>query len=520
MSRLPPLHSFAEIPQPSGALLSALRRATGVEAISISPQDRVAASRDMWPKGILLRRKGLMPRPPDAVLYPKDTEEVSRILRFASERSIPVVPVGGRSGVLGALVPMRPHGLALDTRRLSQIHPPDRERLEVTAGAGAIGLDLERMLRSEGFTLGHAPASISGSTVGGWIATRSAGQHSSRYGKIEDMVVEAECVLGTGEVVRPSRPVPGTDWLEIFAGSEGSLAVITEATFRIWPAPEIAIGSAWRFPDLEHGVQALREIFQAGYRPSVARLYDPLDSFLALWPSGESEVPTPPPGMRELQPREARPAPLRMLWNLALRQPGILNRLAGVRRSVLLVLLHEGERWEAEAEARAVAEVCARCEGRDLGEGPAQRWLRRRWDVSRNFPLVFELGGWVDTLEVAIGWSGVLRLYQAVRQAVSPHAFCMAHLSHAYPDGCSIYFTFLGAAEDVDLGIEQYDATWAAALAAARKEGATISHHHGVGLQKAEALAEELGEKGVEVLRALLRACDPVGVLSPEKWKT
>jgi len=520
MSRLPPLHPFAEIPQPSGALLSDLRRTTGVEAISISPRDRVEAARDMWPKGILWRRKGLMPRPPEAVVYPKDTEEVSRILRFASERAIPVVPVGGRSGVLGALVPMRPNTLALDTRRLSQIHAPDRERMEAAAGAGVVGLDFERMLRAEGFTLGHAPASIGGSTVGGWIATRSAGQNSSRYGKIEDMVVEAECVLGTGEVVRPSRPVPGTDWLEVFAGSEGSLAVITEATFRIWPLPEASIGAARRFPDLEHGVQALREIFQAGYRPSVARLYDPLDSMLALRPSRESGAPAPPPGMRELEPREARPAPLRMLWNLAMRQPQALNRLARLRRSVLLVLLHEGERWEAKAEARAIAEICRRNEGRDLGEGPADRWLRHRWDVSRNFPLVFELGGWVDTLEVAIGWSGVVRLHEAVRAAVSPHAFCMAHLSHAYPDGCSIYFTLLGAAEDVDRGIEQYDAAWAAALAAARKEGATISHHHGVGLQKAEALAEELGEKGVEVLRALQRACDPVGILSPGKWKT
>lgn len=519
MSREPTLHSFTELPEPSGALIADLRRVVGIEAISVSPQDRVEAGRDMWPKGFLWRRKGLMPTPPEAVLYPRDTEEVSRLLRFASERAISVVPVGARSGVLGALVPMRPGTLALDTRRLAHVYPPDRDRYEATVGAGVIGLDFERMLRSEGFTLGHAPASLGGSTIGGWIATRSAGQHSSRYGKIEDMVVEAECVLGTGEVVHPARPTPGTDWLEIFAGSEGTLAVVTQATFRLWPAPDVSIFGARRFPDLAHGVGALREILQAGYRPSVLRLYDPFDSFLSLRSTGEVQDGRPP-AMRDLVPREPRPVPLRLLWNLALQKPWVLNRLVGLRRSVLLVLVHEGEEWEARAEARAVGAICDRHEGEDLGEEPAARWMQHRWEVSRSFPTVFELGGWVDTLELAIGWSGVVRLYEAIRKAVSPHAFCMAHLSHAYPDGCSLYFTFLGAAEDVDRGLRQYDAAWEAALRAARREGATISHHHGVGLQKAAGLAEEVGERGLEVLRALDRTCDPVGILNPGKWET
>lgn len=522
MNREPSLQPLAELPAPSASLLADLRRILGMEAISISPQDRLDAGRDMWPKSFLWRRKGLVPRPPEAVLYPASAEEAARIMRFASQRDVPLIPVGARSGVLGALVPLQEGSLAIDTRRLAFLREPDRERQEATVGAGVIGLEFERMLRGRGLTLGHAPASIGGSTVGGWLATRSAGQHSSRYGKIEDMVVEMECVLGTGEIVHPALPTPGTNWLEIFAGSEGALGLITQATFRLWKAPEVSLCGARRFPGLEQAIAAMREILQAGYRPSVMRLYDPFDSLLSFPPFGEAIAERKegnPPSIRELLPREPRAAPLRMLWNLALARPQTLNRLSQLRRSTLLLLVHEGEAWEAETEAREVGAICERYEGKDLGEGPGKRWMQRRWDVSRQFPLVFEMGGWVDTLELAIGWGGVKRLYDGVRRALSPHAFSMAHFSHAYPDGCSIYFTFLGAAEDPDRGLRQYDAAWEAALQAARWEGATISHHHGVGLQKAGWLGEELGERGLDLLQALKRACDPAGILNPGKFE-
>lgn len=520
MSRDPSLQPFAELPPPSGALLSDLGRILGPEAISVSPQDRLEASRDMWPKAILWRRKGLFPPAPEAVLYPAHAEEAARIFRFASERGIPVIPVGARSGVLGAVVAFQNGALAVDARRLADLHPPDRERMEATVGAGVIGLEFETMLHGEGYTLGHAPASIGGSSIGGWIATRSAGQHSSRYGKIEDMVVELECVLGTGEIVHPARPTPGTDWLELFAGSEGSLGLITRASFRLWPLPDVSLFGARRFPHLESALEAMREILQSGHRPSVMRLYDPIDSLLSFPPWSEAGgEERRPPTMRELVPSSPRAAPLRRLWNLALGDPRTLNGLARLRRSAVLLLVHEGESWEAEVEARAVAAICERFGGKDLGARPGERWMQRRWEVSRHFPTIFEMGGWVDTLELAIGWGGVKRLYDAVRKAVAPHAFCMAHFSHAYPDGCSLYFTFLGAAENPDRGLRQYDATWEAALSAARGEGATMSHHHGVGLQKGAWLEEELGEEGVGVLRALKRACDPAGILNPGKFE-
>lgn len=508
------LYPPEDLPVPEAGLVSDLGRIVGIEAIAADLERRIEASTDMWPKGFLWRRQGLLPRPVDAVLYPGDAEEIARIVRFAGERGVGLVPVGARSGVCGGLIPSGERTLAVDLRRLRGIGRADGDRLRITAEAGVLGTELEGSLREEGFTLGHFPSSIGCSSVGGWIATRSAGQSSSRYGKIEDMVVALECVLGTGAIVRPSRPARGIDWVEIFAGSEGTLGFIASATLRIWPAPDAVLPRARRFPSLRLGLGAMREILRAGLRPSVMRLYDPFDSLVSLRGRREERGP---PGLEELRPGETRPLPLRGLWERALSRPRAWNLLAGLPPSCLLILVHEGEGWEAEAEAREAAAICERWGGSDSGEEPARRWMARRWDVSRKLPRVYEAGAWTDTMEVAIGWGGIERLHRAVRRAVAPHAFVMAHFSHAYPDGCSIYFTFLGAAQDPGEGISSYETTWEAALAAARREGATLSHHHGVGLLKAPWLEGEIGARGIGLLGALRRLCDPAGVCNPGK---
>lgn len=515
--RPPSLFPVDELPEPPSSLVAELEALVGPESVSVDPEARTAASSDMWTKVELWRRKGLTPLPPDVVLYPADTEAVARILRFASERRLPVVPVGARSGVCGGILPTRRETLAIDARRLVRMGRDPDDPLVVTAGAGLLGVELENRLREDGFTLGHYPASIGLSTVGGWVATRSGGQSSSRYGKIEDMIVALECVLGTGDVVCPRRPAQGVDWIELFAGSEGTLGFVTEATLRIWPLPDATVPQAFRFSSVGAGLEALRRIFRKGLRPAVARLYDPLDSLLGSGGDEEVDVPKPPPRRWELLPEEARPLPLRLLWNAVVSRPRALNLLAKLPPACSLVLVHQGESWEAEAEAREAASICEALGGKDLGGGPAQRWLSKRWDVSRQRGLVFELGGWVDTMEIAIGWGGVERAYHAVRRAVAAHAVVTTHFSHAYPDGCSLYFTFLGAAEDVDRGLARYDATWAAALNAARRQGATITHHHGVGLLKGPWLRGELGDQGEAVLTALRAACDPRGILNPGK---
>lgn len=518
-------------PAPASArrLARELARRLGEGSVSTSSGELSAVSRDCWPKTMLWQRQGLAPKPPDVVVWPRNVEQVAEVLAFAREQGLAVTPYGAGSGVCGGAMPLR-GGIVLDLKRLDRIRRIDREELVVDAEAGVLGLPLEQRLGAEGLTIGHFPSSIMVSTVGGWIAARGAGQCSARYGKVEDMVQGLTAVLGTGEVVRPSRPTAGQDLLELLAGSEGTLGVITDATLRLWPAPELQVPRGYRFPTMASALGAMRAAFRAGLRPSVLRLYDPFDTMIAMrgHSSGEAKSPVRPGpagrrgsgGLREAATAVAAKrfgALKRSALELALSRPRGLNLAASALDACLLVVVHEGARGVVELEAERMRGICAAGAGRDLGEAPGLHWLKKRYAVSFKMPAMFAAGGWVDTCEVATSWGKVEALYQAVREAVSPHAFVMAHFSHAYPDGCSIYFSLAGAAGDVKRGLASYDAAWTAALDAADRAGATLTHHHGVGLLKAPWLSRELGEGGRELLRAAKRACDPAGILNPGK---
>jgi len=538
--RAPPLTRREAPPPADEALARDFAAIVGAEGVSVDPVDRLNAARDMWPKGFLWERQGLFPAPPDAVLRPASVEAIAAVVRFASERGVPVTPYGAGSGVCGGAIPLN-GGVTLRLDRLDAIGEIDPDALEVEAQAGVLGVRLEEALRAKGLTLGHFPSSIGCSSVGGWIAARSAGQSSSRYGKIEDMVRSMRCVLGTGEVAELRRPAEGIDRMELMLGSEGTLGVVVEARFRLWRAPESVVPRGFRFPSLGAGLDAAEAMFRAGLRPSVVRLYDPLSTEVALGSLGASPGHTRPPGLEDLRPRfrsrgealadaiaggpgvarriaaEALRSAAAAARNLALSRSEWIGRGISLLRRSLLVLVHEGAAGEAEAEAAEGRAICRVHGGIDLGEGPGAKWLRDRWAVSYGLPRIFQSSGWVDTFEVAAPWGKVLAIYDAVRAAVAPHALAMAHFSHAYADGCSLYFTFTGAARTPEEGLAGYDGAWRAALDAALKEGATISHHHGVGLLKSPWLREELGEGGLELLRRVKREWDPREILNPGK---
>ncbi len=514
-------------PAPAAArrLARDLSRLLGEDAVSTRAGDLSAASRDMWPKALLWQLQGLAPKPPQVVAWPKSVEQVQELVRFAAEKGVPLTPYGAGSGVCGGAIPLG-GGIVLDLKRLDRIRRVDREELLVDAEAGVLGLPLEQRLEHHGLTLGHFPSSIMISTVGGWLAARSAGQCSARYGKIEDMVQSMTVVLGTGEVVRPARPAAGPDLCELFCGSEGTLGVITDATLRLWPAPEVQLPRGYRFPSLRAALEAMRHAFRAGLRPSVLRLYDPFDTMIAMRGHDRAEeherVPAgaAPPGLRGRVLAAARRRAGRLqgfATRAALGRPRALNRVASALEACLLVVVHEGPRALAELEAERFRGIAAASAGRDLGEGPGRHWLKKRYAVSYKMPPMFDAGGWVDTFEVATTWGKVEALYEDVRRAIAPHAFVMAHFSHAYADGCSIYFSFAGSADGGRRGIAGYDAAWGAAMEAADRAGATITHHHGVGILKASYMARELGEGGMKLLRAAKAACDPAGILNPGK---
>jgi alkyldihydroxyacetonephosphate synthase len=482
--------------------------------------DRVAYARDLWPRHHLAVRAGQpAEHRPGAIAWPASTEDVAALVRWARGHGVALVPFGAGSGVCAGVLP-REDVVVVDLKRLTGIRSLDARAPLVEVEAGHMGVPLEQSLGRAGFTLGHFPSSLLCSTVGGWIAARSAGQCSGAYGKIEDMVVSLECVTGAGDVVTLRRHTDAPDLVPLVVGSEGTLAIVTSATLRLHPAPRSRSFGGWSFRTTRHGWEALRAIFQAGLRPAIARLYDPFDAMLARQSGSEMSAPGdghPPPGRGATAMRAL------------LQHPGALNKLlrsdlfAHAVGGAMLILVFEAEDATiAEPclqRARAIAESMG---GSWLGDAPARGWLARRYSVSYRQAPMFAKGMFVDTMEVAARWSKIEDLYEGVRQALGPNVFVMAHLSHAYPDGCCIYFSFVGSADSKlapavgwDAACEAtYDRAWRDALAAASEAEGTLAHHHGVGRSKAPRLHAELGA-GVDVVRAMMRAFDPAGILNP-----
>ncbi len=477
--------------------------------------DRVAYGRDLWPRHHLGVRSGRLPAGPAAIVWPRSTEEVAEVVAWARKRSVALVPFGAGSGVCAGVLPSS-DAVVVDLKRMARWRRFDRGAPLLDVESGHMGLPLEERLNREGFTLGHFPSSILCSTVGGWVAARSAGQASGYYGKIEDMVVALECVTGRGDVVTLRQRATGPSLLPLVIGSEGTLGIITSVTLRLHPAPAARAFAAWSFDSTREGWQAMRALFQRGLRPAIARLYDPFDAMLAKQGSAKRRTHTGPhaPG--------AGSAVLRTM----LRNPAALNALLATRSftraagGAMLVVIFDGAGDDAEANAERARAIVEPMGARYEGEGPAQKWLAHRYSVSYRQAPAIAAGLFIDTMEVAAPWAKLGELYEGVLRAVGPHAFIMAHFSHAYPDGCCIYFSFAGSASPDggpwDAACEQtYDQTWRRALDAVLAAGGTIAHHHGVGRSKAPRMDRELGSGGIAVARAVKRAFDPDGILNP-----
>ncbi len=564
----------AVAPEATASLLFELRSVLGPHRVSTRADDRAVYARDMWTRGLLAIAAQQPPgQTPEVIVWPETAAEVQAIVRIARRHGVPLVPFGAGSGVTGAAVPAA-GGLVLDLKRMRALHI-DAERRLITCEPGILGSHLEDRLGRRGLTLGHFPSSIMCSTVGGWLATRGAGQMSTKYGKVEDMVQSIEVVTGTGEHLRiDSGEAGGPDLLQLFIGSEGTLGIITRATFVARPVPAARRLRGYWFPDVASGCGAIRHLLQLGLRPAVVRLYDELDTLMSgagrhrtphakrprelegaanfLLQQLGSRVgkldlgsPNHPPLELEdllklLKPdaQRARSRLERWLVQAVLSQAQPLNRLIEAlmpRLSVgcLLILGFEGEPELATTEDELARGELLRLGARDLGEEPGEHWLRHRYDVSFKLPKAFAAGAFADTIEVATTWDRLAALYREVRAALGQDALVMAHFSHAYPDGCSIYFTFIGralstsgtteqpAARQARLEADQrrYDALWQGAVQAALRVGATISHHHGIGKLRTPFMATEHGPS-LGVLRALKRVYDPDWLCNPGKLLT
>ncbi len=501
--------------------------------------DKLAYQNDCWPRGIILTRgRKLNHHLPSAIVQPQTEEEVCEVVHWARSTGVPIVAFGAGSGVCGGAIADE-ESIVVDLKGLDALVELDEERHTVRAQPGIIGMDLERYLNHAGWTMGHYPSSLYCSSLGGYLATRSAGQYSSRYGKIEDMVLSMRVVTGRGDVIDtaadPLRDgADGTvrDLNPIFVGNEGTLGLITEGLMRIEPLPTKRRYRGFQFSRLDLAIDAIREVMQLGIRPTVVRLYDEVDSLIA---SSEkkgdagSRPQTPSlakqllkkarrllPGALERPIEETVDHATRVLLGRAIGQPMLLNTVADVLPGhAMLVVGFEGHTELVDQDAEYAFEIFRRY-GVDAGTGPGEHWLNNRFSVSYKQSPMFDTGAFVDTMEVSTTWKNLGKLYDNVRRALKPHVFVMAHFSHVYPEGSSIYFTFAGFAPDVESTIEKYEATWKAGLDAVAASGASVAHHHGVGQSKAPwTHHDHLG--GPKLFERLKDRYDPDRILNPGK---
>ena len=485
-------------------------RLPGVRA-SETLADRACYARDSWQRGLVELSSGRLPdggAMPSAVCWPENTEQVATIASLAREQGIELVPFGAGSGVCGGIAGAE-RTLVVDLKRMKD-HEVLAQGPALSVGPGATGITLERQLQQQGFTIGHFPSSIICSTVGGWVAARGAGQCSSRYGKVEDMVQSAECVLGNGRLVTFHRRSGDLDLLPLIIGSEGALGFVTRVGLRLNRLEETREFLAFRMGSGKAGMAALRRIMQENLRPTVARLYDALDTLLMRRSSrgGHKEHPPEGGGLSRLRKRAIK----KLLSNAALLNGGVNLLEKSPFGDWLLLLIFEGD--GARDDAERARRIVRREGGEDAGEGPARRWYEHRYSVSFTQIPVFRAGAFDDTMEVAAPWSRFEELFATVRDALARHVLVLAHISHAYPDGCSVYFSFgIAPGEEASM-VEIYDAAWRDALAAVHAAGGAISHHHGIGRSKAAALERDLGS-GADVLRRVLGAWDPARIMNP-----
>lgn len=420
---------------------------------------------------------------PDLVVRPTTVEQVSAVLSLAHREGVPVVPWGAGSGSQGGAVAVD-GGIVVDVRGLNSLLDVDDRSLTATVQAGMMNDAFEAALNRRGLTYPHYPASTSIATVGGYVACRGSGVLSTRYGKIEDIVVSLQVVLPDGTVVR-TLPVPrhavGPDLTQLFTGSEGTLGIITEMTVRIRPLPEARTFHALQFDDIHAGIDAGRGLVQAGVRPAVMRLYD----------------------------RVAAGGSLGRVIGETLDRP-------------TMVLMFEGPAELLDAEERIAMRLAAERGARAIDPRVSEHWWDHRYDFYAP-PHMPELPAMWGTIEMVALYRDIDAIYDALRAEIprryEAHQLRLAiHLSHWYEWGTMLYgrFTLSEAPADPEEAARLHDRIWADAIDIALARGGVMNDHHGVGLKLGPYMRRQYGE-AFTVLEAIKDALDPDGIMNPGK---
>lgn len=464
-----------------GMVRSELSWAVGDEHVQTGDADKLGHSIDYYWVPELWHDRGQTLPAPDFIVYPGSAAEVSEVLKIANTHHIPVIPWGGGSGSQGGALPIY-GGIVLDMKRMNKVLEIDPVSMTVTAECGIIAQHLEWAVEQAGYSTMHFPASISCATLGGFIAHRGTGVLSTKYGKIEDMVMTMEVVTPTGEIIH-TLPVPrhasGPDLTQLFLGSEGTLGVVTKATLKIHPIPESRKFHAFLFQTMHDAMSAGAKIMSRRLRPCVIRLYD--------------------------EPETAR----------------LIKRVLGIDKAgAYLVFGFDGPENIVDLELEQACTICREVEHEDLGTEMGQAW----WDHRYKFfypPYMFHLPQAFGTLDTVATFANIEKVYWAMKNVVRdnfPQAAFIGHFSHWYEWGCMLYARFIIEAppQDPHEALALYNKIWDMAIRAAIKEGGVINEHHGVGLKLGRMMRELYGP-AFDVLLAIKKTLDPNNIMNPGK---
>jgi len=500
--RLPPRRIHAPFEDAAVAVL-------GGAAVRGDDDERLRHAYGRSLRDLIRLRACLFERVPDLILYPSSHDQVATLVELAVEHDVCLIPFGGGTNIAGCVEAKGRDDrvvVTLDLAQMNRLLAVDRESCTARFEAGVFGPDLETALAQHGLTLGHQPDSFQFSTLGGWLATRSAGTLSNAYGKIEDMVLSLRVVTPSGTI--ETRTVPacasGPDINRLLVGSEGVFGVITEAVVRVHPLPQFEDYRLMLFRSFPDGLAALRACQEAGCLPSLARLSDPRETELVF-------------ACRHVTPG----------WKRWLQAPlKAYLRRRGYAAPCAAVIAFEGPARTAATLHREAMRILRRFGAVDLGTGPGNRWRHSRYDLPylRDYLLDYNL--MCDSMETATVWSNLLPLVECVREATRAAAtettgqagYIGCHLSHFYPTGACVYFLFGAAARpgsSPESAIEQYAAIKARGTAAILAAGGTLTHHHSVGFEHLPWMTVEHSPAALNALRAVKAELDPTNLMNP-----
>jgi alkyldihydroxyacetonephosphate synthase len=489
-----------ELP-PSRQLPPALIEAVGEENVFSNAEDRIRHATGCGYVDLARLRSGHLDAAPDAVLLPTDAAAVKRVVDLCAREGVAVVPFGGGTSVVGGIEPLRGEQerlISLDLSRLRGVEV-DARSLTACLGAGLRGPEAEAELAKHGLVLGHYPQSFEYATIGGFAATRSAGQASSGYGRFDSLVSSVRLIAPAGDLRTLETPhtAAGPSLRELVIGSEGVFGVIPDVTVRVRPAPRQRRYEAWMAESFDAGAEIVRALAQGPGLPDVIRLSDEEETEVSLALSGPRGI-----------------------------AGGLFGGYLGLRRrrSGCLVIVGLEGTEESVARRRALSVRELRKGGAVyLGQAAGRSWEHGRYQGPYLRDTLMEMGAMVETLETSHTWSRLVALHSAVGSAIRDSlagqgtpglVFC--HLSHAYPDGASLYFTFISRARQ-GAEVEQWRQVKRAASEAIVANGATITHHHAVGRDHVPYMEAEIGRTGLEILQAAKDQLDPAGIMNPGK---